>query len=85
MPKSTAISATGAPRSAAWSVGVEKGDEHVRVRGDGGVDGGADDNFYVAKGSPAIDRGASWSGPATDLDGPDPECVLGHGQRDQGR
>jgi hypothetical protein len=32
-------------------------------------DGGLDDNFYLAKNSPAIDHGASWVGPATDIEG----------------
>ena len=31
-----------------------------------GVDGGADDNFYVSKNSPAIDAGDSWYSPAVD-------------------
>ena len=32
----------------------------------GGYDGGPDDNFYLAKNSPAIDRGYSWPAVATD-------------------
>ena len=32
----------------------------------GGYDGGVDDNFILAGGSPAIDRGDSWAAPATD-------------------
>ena len=32
----------------------------------GGFDGGLDDNFYLAKNSPAIDRGYSWPALATD-------------------
>jgi hypothetical protein len=35
----------------------------------GGYDGGADDNFYLRKNSPAIDRGTSASAPATDIGG----------------
>jgi hypothetical protein len=34
-----------------------------------GIDGGADDNFYLAKQSPAIDRGDTWTGYATDREG----------------
>ena len=33
------------------------------------VDGGADDNFYLLKNSPAIDRGDGWFNAATDRDG----------------
>ena len=32
-----------------------------------GYDGGQDDNFYLSSGSPAIDRGYSWSPAGTDL------------------
>jgi hypothetical protein len=35
----------------------------------GGIDGGGDDNFYRAKNSPTIDRGHTWLGTATDLEG----------------
>jgi hypothetical protein len=34
-----------------------------------GYDGGPDDNFYLAKNSPAIDSGDSWNAPRADLDG----------------
>jgi Ca2+-binding RTX toxin-like protein len=34
-----------------------------------GYNGGADDNFYLAPNSPAIDHGHSWLAPATDLTG----------------
>ncbi len=36
---------------------------------DGGYDGGADDNFALSAGSPAIDHGDSWAAPATDITG----------------
>src|SRR5207248_903686 len=39
-----------------------------------GIDGGADDNFYVSKTSPAIDAGDSWNAPQTD--------ALGYGRSD---
>lgn len=35
----------------------------------GGSDGGADDNFYLSAGSPAIDRGYSWPALSTDMFG----------------
>ncbi len=34
-----------------------------------GYDGGLDDNFYIKKDSPAIDRGWSWAGPKVDITG----------------
>jgi parallel beta-helix repeat protein len=34
-----------------------------------GYNGGPDDDFYLAEGSPAIDDGASWVGFSTDIDG----------------
>ncbi len=35
----------------------------------GDVHGGNDDNFYVTRNSPAIDRGHTWQGVPTDIDG----------------
>jgi parallel beta-helix repeat protein len=35
----------------------------------GGYDGGADDNFGLSGGSPAIDRAHAWQAPLTDIDG----------------
>jgi parallel beta-helix repeat protein len=35
----------------------------------GGIDGGADDNFYRLQNSPATDRGDNWNSPTTDRDG----------------
>ncbi len=35
----------------------------------GNVHGGNDDNFYVSRNSPAIDRGHTWQGVPTDIDG----------------
>ncbi|MDP6634998.1 MAG: right-handed parallel beta-helix repeat-containing protein [Phycisphaerae bacterium] len=35
----------------------------------GGYDGGADDNFGLSGGSPAIDRANAWKAPLTDIDG----------------
>jgi hypothetical protein len=35
----------------------------------GGYNGGADDNFYLKKLSPAIDRGDAWNAPTTDIIG----------------
>ena len=35
----------------------------------GGYDGGADDNFNLVGGSPAIDRAHAWKAPLTDIDG----------------
>ena len=39
------------------------------VFGFNGVDGGADDNFYLAKNSPAIDVADAWNAPPTDSQG----------------
>jgi parallel beta-helix repeat protein len=41
-------------------------DNVLGYRSSDGFDGGADDNFYVAKTSPAIDAGDSWNAPRTD-------------------
>jgi parallel beta-helix repeat protein len=35
----------------------------------GGYDGGLDDNFYLRRASPAIDRGESWAAPQADIEG----------------
>jgi len=47
------------------------GADNVRgyVSAGGGYDGGPDDNFMIAGGSPAIDRADPWSAPQTDIDG----------------
>jgi hypothetical protein len=43
----------------------------------GGIDGGADDNFYRLQNSPATDRGDSWNASLTDRDGFGPVDDLG--------
>jgi len=42
-------------------------DNVLGYRSSDNFDGGLDDNFYVTKNSPVIDKGDSWNSPATDL------------------
>jgi len=56
----------------------EQGNDGVTIDGNavfangGGYDGGPDDNFMIAGGSPAIDRADTWAAPNTDIDGVGP-------------
>ena len=48
------------------------------------ADYGEDDNFYLSGGSPAIDRGDSWSAPHTDIDSAPCKCLDDPGTTNQG-